>query len=121
MAPPPLTAEFLNRKQLLKTHENAPPPEDVAQLLVRLQLKSVFEQTPPPKAAELRTMTQLVSTPDKAPPPHDKAVLFVNVQLINVPETVPPPEKTAAPWTTIQLETTALEDSHQMPPPDRSS
>jgi hypothetical protein len=48
MAPPPLAAEFPDRKQLLKTHENAPPPEEVAQLLVSLQLKSVFEQTPPP-------------------------------------------------------------------------
>jgi hypothetical protein len=66
-------------------------------------------------------MTQLVSTPDNAPPPPEKAMLFVSVQLINVPETVPPPHKLAAPLTTTQLEITALEDSHQMPPPDHSS
>src|SRR5256885_58957 len=77
----------------------APPPETrfwkVAVLFESVQPISLFEQAPPPK------------------PP----LLFISVQLSSVPLNAPPPFCPAKFPVIKQLETIALEDSHQTPPP----
>src|SRR5438874_607661 len=71
---------------------------------------------PPPRKAELAVIMQLFSVLPTAPPPRLRAELRLNVQLFRVPPPAPPPTP-AELAVSVQLETRALADSHNTPPP----
>jgi hypothetical protein len=63
-------------------HEAAPPPPETAEFPVRLQLIKVHPPAPPPSWAEFPVRVQLIKMLDCAPPPK----LLEITQLIILPE-----------------------------------
>src|SRR5512139_2053518 len=84
---------------------------------MRVQRDNTPSMTPPPECfATLPASTQSFRALRTVPPP-DKDALFERAQWNSVPDHVPPAEEPAAFPTIVQLDTTALRDSHQTPPP----
>src|SRR5216110_503322 len=83
-----------------------------------MQLFSVLPYAPPPPADdELAVSVQLFNAAETAPPPKPSTELPLSVQLYSVPPYAAPPAFSAQLPVSTQLDTTALVDSPNTPPP----